>query len=184
MRRHQLEHLVHAAAEITGECEIVVIGSQAILGSFPDAPAPLLMSMEADLFPLSAPDKADAIDGALGDGSPFFQTHGFYAHGVGPETPKAPTGWNARLVRVPVRPRPASRIEATALCLEPHDLVLAKCAAGRPRDWDFAEEALRARLVRIEVLIERLDDMPVSTTECNHIRLMLTGLEARINANG
>ena len=46
MNRAELEHVIQAAAEITGD-EIVVIGSQAILGQFPNAPAPLLRSMEA-----------------------------------------------------------------------------------------------------------------------------------------
>jgi hypothetical protein len=31
--------------------------------------------------------------GALGDGSPFHAAFGYYAHGVGPETAKAPAGW-------------------------------------------------------------------------------------------
>ena len=36
---------------VADDDEIVVIGSQAILGSFPNAPAELLESMEADVFP-------------------------------------------------------------------------------------------------------------------------------------
>ena len=35
MNRSQLEHLIRAAADITGEREIVIIGSQAILGRCP-----------------------------------------------------------------------------------------------------------------------------------------------------
>ena len=50
MRRHELEHLIRAAAAITNEYEIVVIGSQSILGAVPDAPAELLQSMEADMY--------------------------------------------------------------------------------------------------------------------------------------
>lgn len=42
MRREQLEHLIRAAATIADDDEIVVIGSQAILGAFPDAPAELV----------------------------------------------------------------------------------------------------------------------------------------------
>lgn len=38
MQRQQLEHLIRAAAGITGATEIVVIGSQAVLGQFPNAP--------------------------------------------------------------------------------------------------------------------------------------------------
>jgi len=38
MKRSQLEHLIRAAAAITNECEIVVVGSQSILGAVPAAP--------------------------------------------------------------------------------------------------------------------------------------------------
>ena len=44
MRRADLEHIIRAAAEIADDSEIIVIGSQAILASFPDAPAELLLS--------------------------------------------------------------------------------------------------------------------------------------------
>lgn len=162
MRREDLLHVVHAAATVSGETEIVVVGSQSILGANPDPPASLLVSMEADVFPLHAPDKADLIDGALGDGSQFHGTFGYYAHGVGPQTAKAPTGWPQRLVRVPVPPRAASDVEAVALCLEPHDLVLAKLAANRPRDWDFARDAIAAGLLDPVVLRARVHDLPVA----------------------
>ena len=42
MKRHELEHLIRAAGAITGSDEIIVIGSQAILGARPDAPPSLL----------------------------------------------------------------------------------------------------------------------------------------------
>ena len=35
MNRQELEHIVRAAAGITGETEFIVIGSQSILGNFP-----------------------------------------------------------------------------------------------------------------------------------------------------
>lgn len=99
MRRDEFEHVIAAAAEVSGEREIVVIGSQAILGSVPDPPKAMLFSMEADVYPLNAPAKAEEIDGSLGDGSPFHGTYGYYAHGVGPETAIAPRDWEERLVR-------------------------------------------------------------------------------------
>jgi hypothetical protein len=43
MQRPQLEHIIRAAVGITGATEIVVIGSQAVLGQFPNAPADLLV---------------------------------------------------------------------------------------------------------------------------------------------
>lgn len=69
MRREDLYHVVAAAAQIVGESEFVVVGSQAILGSHADAPEALLRSQEVDIYPRSAPEKAIAIEGALGDGS-------------------------------------------------------------------------------------------------------------------
>ncbi len=123
MRRHEFEHVIAAAAEVSAEREIVVIGSQAILGSVEDPPATMLLSMEADVYPRNAPDKAEEIDGSLGDGSPFHGTHGYYAHGVGPETAVAPAGWEERLVRMDIPPRAGRADGAVALCLEVHDLV-------------------------------------------------------------
>ena len=105
MRPHEFEHILAAAARVTGQDEFVVIGGQAILGSSSEPPEGLLESMEADIYPLNDPAAADLIDGALGDGSPFQAAFGYYAHGVGPETAKAPAGWQKRLVRREIPPR-------------------------------------------------------------------------------
>jgi len=40
MTRAALEHILRAASAIANEREFVVIGSQAVLGQYPDAPAP------------------------------------------------------------------------------------------------------------------------------------------------
>jgi hypothetical protein len=42
--------VVAAAANVTGQDEFVVIGSQAILGSVDDPPALMLVSLEADIY--------------------------------------------------------------------------------------------------------------------------------------
>ncbi len=68
----ELEHVLAAAAEVTGEEEFVVIGSQAILGSIAAPPSALLVSMEVDVA-RHAPEAAIQIDGSLGDGSPSVQ---------------------------------------------------------------------------------------------------------------
>src|SRR5881296_4492829 len=94
------EHSIRAAAAITGAQEFIIIGSQAVLGQFPDAPAELLVSIEADVFTLRNPADADLIDGSIGEGSPFHQTFGYYAHGVAAETAVLPAGWQERLVPV------------------------------------------------------------------------------------
>lgn len=70
-----------------------------------------------------------------------------------------------------------------ALCLEPHDLVLAKCAAGRDRDWEFAEEALRAGLVQAEVLMARADDLPLASDDLAHVESMLQAIVKRTRSH-
>ena len=62
MNREQLEHVIGSAATIADDDEIVVIGSQAILGQFPDAPMDLCRSMEADVWPRHHPERAELIE--------------------------------------------------------------------------------------------------------------------------
>lgn len=124
MQRPQLEHIIRAAAGITGADQFVIVGSQAVLGQFPQAPEELLASMEADLFTLRDPADSDLIDGSIGEGSPFHQTFGYYAHGVGAETAVLPAGWNQRLVPV----KNENTGGGAGLCLEVHDLAVSKCS--------------------------------------------------------
>lgn len=167
MRRDQLEHLIRAAGAITNEYEFVVIGSQSILGAFPHAPAELLESMEADLYPLQRPELADLIDGAIGEMSTFNEHFGYYAQGVGPETAILPEGWRDRLLRVQ-GPSTDLRI---GWCLEPHDLAAAKLAAGREKDKTFVLGMLRHGMIDPAELCSRLDDMPISEQRAQILRL-------------
>lgn len=98
MTRAALEHILRAAAAVTNERDIVVIGSQAVLGQYPAAPAALLASIEADVFPRHAPHEGDLIDGAIGELSAFHEAFGYYAHGVDDTTATLPSGWRGRLV--------------------------------------------------------------------------------------
>lgn len=154
MKRQQLEHLIRAAGTISGDDEIVVIGSQAVLGQFPEAPAELLRSMEADVYPRNKPELADLIDGSIGEGSPFHTSFGYYAQGVGADTAVLPRGWEERLVVVQ---GPATR-GTRGLCLEVHDLVISKLVAGRGKDLEFGRVAARHGLVEAETLRARLQD--------------------------
>lgn len=152
MHRQQLEHIIRAATAITGVTELVIIGSQAVLGQFPEAPDELLLSIEADVFSRRDPADSDLIDGSIGEGSPFHQTFGYYAHGVSVETAVLPVGWRERLV--PVRNQNTGG--GTGLCLEIHDLAVSKLAAGREKDFDFITGLLRHDLVQASVIRERL----------------------------
>jgi hypothetical protein len=155
----------------------VIIGSQAIHGEIVDPPDELLQSMEVDMYPLADPDRADDIDGALGDGSWFEYTNGYFAHGVGPTTAKAPTGWMERLVRVDVEPLVPGR-KPVAYCMERHDMILAKLVRGEQRDVDYARVAVRAGLVNAAVLQTRIDDLPVDAAVRSRVKDIVLGLVA------
>lgn len=164
MKRFELEHLIRAAGRIARDREIVVIGSQAVLGQFPDAPAALLASMEADVYPRNHPERADLIDGAIGEGSAFHEQYGYYAQGVGESTATLPTGWRARLVRV----KNPNTEGVAGLCLEVHDLAISKYVAGRPKDLAFTRALARHAMTREQTLRER-----ASATRLEPARLKL-----------
>ena len=152
MKRHELEHLIRAAADIADDDEIVVIGSQSVLGQFPDAPADLLVSTEADMYPRKHPERWELIDGSIGELSPFHDTYGYYAQGVERGTAILPDGWELRLITI----SNANTRGAKGLCLEIHDLVVSKCIAGREKDISFLRTAVAAKMVERTVLLERL----------------------------
>ncbi len=157
MTRHQLEHIIRASAMIADDGELVIVGSQAVLGQFPDAPPFLLRSMGADVFPKNHPDRAELIDGSIGELSPFHESFGYYAQGVGPRTAVLPPGWQARLVPI----RNENTRMATGWCLEIHDLLIAKCVAWREKDIEFIEAALRHGLARVDELERRVAQLEV-----------------------
>jgi len=151
MTRSELEHVIRAAGAIADDREIVIIGSQSVLGQFPDAPAALRASNEADVYPRNRPQRADMVDGAIGEGSRFHEQFGYYAQGVGETTATLPRGWRDRLVAV----SNVNTRGVTGLCLEVHDLAISKYAAGREKDLAFTATLARHRMTAKKTLLER-----------------------------
>jgi hypothetical protein len=157
VNRAALEHLLRAAAAVTGESTFYVVGSAAILPAWPperDIPEVVARSREADLIPASGSlQMVDLIDGALGQDSTFDSTFGYYADGVDFSTVSwAPEGWRDRVIRFET----AATGDAVGLCMEPHDLVVAKLCAGREKDLEFAKGLVQSGLVGREILLQRL----------------------------
>jgi hypothetical protein len=149
MKRAQLEHVLRAAADITREHSFVVIGSQAVLLSHPNAPDELLVSREVDMYPAMAPDKADLIEGAIGVLSQFDEAFGYYADGVSPDTAKMPPDWMqfAKLHYLG---------ELTVIVPDLHDLAVSKCVASRDKDAHWVAALLRHKMIELPRFIERL----------------------------
>jgi hypothetical protein len=174
VNRRQLDHVVRAAAEISGDREIVVVGSQAILAYSGDVPPVMLRSMEADVYPANDPDRAEIIEGAIGAGSIFAESFGYHADGVRPETAKLPRGWEARAIRF----TPANS-QAVAICPAPDDLAVAKLVSGRERDLEWLRAGIGAGLFDVATVRERLNHADV---EPEHIRLADARLSAMAKA--
>ncbi len=160
MRRAELEHTIRAATEIVEQATIIVIGSQAILGSFSEdeLPAQATQSIEVDMAPMNDDDAeslATRLDGALGEWSAFHSTYGYYVQGVGRQTAVLPAEWEDRLVPV----SGANTNGRTGLCLDPHDLCLAKLVAHREKDLTFVGALIEAGLIDPAALAERVDQM-------------------------
>lgn len=98
MRRDQLEHAIRTACQIIGAPEVIVVGSQSILGTYREEQLPpaATMSVEVDVLPIAESNEetarlADLIEGVAGEFSPFEQTHGFSIDGVDLGTSARPT---------------------------------------------------------------------------------------------
>jgi hypothetical protein len=128
MTREQLEHVIRALAAIARIEDIVVIGSQAVPGEFPDAPEELLVSQEADVPYESSRQRRS--DRWLDRGGSFQRSFGYYAHGIDDRTAILPQGWREHLILVTGE----GTHEARGWCLEVHDLAIAKYAAGREKE--------------------------------------------------
>jgi hypothetical protein len=70
MRRDQLEHAIRTACQIIGAPEVIVVGSQSILGTYreDELPAAATMSIEIDVLPIAETNEettrlADLIEG-------------------------------------------------------------------------------------------------------------------------
>jgi hypothetical protein len=171
MRRDQLEHAIRTACQIVNQPEVIVVGSQAILGTYDESqlPTAATMSIEVDILPIADGNDetarlADLIEGVAGEFSAFEELHGFSIDGVDLDTAVLPKGWRDRLVRVQNAntATPAGEQRFTGWCLDKHDLCVAKLCALREKDRNFVRALLDAGLVDAEAIASRLRDLPAS----------------------
>jgi hypothetical protein len=169
MRRDQMEHAIRTACQIIDRPEVIVVGSQSILGTFDEArlPADATMSLEVDILPIADDNAetarlADLIEGVAGEFSPFEELHGFSIDGVDMTTCALPDGWRSRLVKVQNANTAASsgKPQFTGWCLDKEDLCVAKLCAFREKDQNFVAALLDAGLVAPAVIAERLPAVP------------------------
>jgi hypothetical protein len=165
MKKHQLDHVLRAAGEITHEKQFVIIGSQSLHGKHPDVADEIVRSIEVDLIASKNPDATELLN-AIGVDSPFHQSYGYYADPVDATTATLPRGWKGRLVHLP----PGDTGDVKGLCLEPHDLAIAKYVARRDKDVVFTRELARRGLVSRDQLLSLLDQTTLAKVVRERIR--------------
>lgn len=170
MTRDELEHIIRASGDITDQYEFVIVGSQSILGPVPHPDQAFTASMEADIYPKAAPELAEKIDGAIGEGSQFHETHGYYAQGVGPETAVLPAEWLSRVHRV----QSANTNYRVGYCLDVVDLFLSKAVAGREKDRKFCMALLEHGYVKLAHVLDLVPSMPIDANEQRRLRAAIT----------
>jgi len=179
MNREDLEHIIRASADVTKQHEFIILGSQALLGPVPHPEEIFKVSAEADIYPLNAPELADHIDGAIGEGSPFHELHGYYAQGVGPDTAILAEGWMGRLHRV----QNENTNGRVGYCLDVVDLFLSKAAAAREKDRVFCIALLKHGYVRAQDALALVIQMPLSDQDKVRLRARIQRWHKSLTTN-
>ena len=86
------------------------------------------------------------------------QAKGFYLDPVPPELPMAPAGWPQRLRTLMVD-------DIEVRCLEIHDLIVTKLAAGRLKDYEFIAAVLMTKLAHADEARRRILTFPDPHTQ-------------------
>lgn len=153
MKRSLLDELLRDVERITGDRDLVMIGSQAIHAAVTDVPAEVVMSRECDLIFDEADPVVGAIDASLGPDSERAAELLVHVDTVSSSFPFLAPGWDQRLV-------PFGPAAPHVRCLEIHDLVLSKLAAGRLKDYELIAVLLDRTLADLGVVRERIASVP------------------------
>jgi hypothetical protein len=179
MTREQLAHVLHAASRIAQDPDVLVIGSQSILGSYSEdeLPPEATGSMEVDTAFFVDPDeaKSDLVDAMIGGLSQFHNEFGYYPQGVSVNTGVFPAGWIDRLVTYETE----STAPGRGLCLEPHDCVLAKLVRFEEKDQDFAAALVTEGLIDLDILADRVETVPAHPAVIERIRQWIGTMKAK-----
>jgi len=152
MKKREVDHVLRAAGEITREKQFIIVGSQALHGKYPDLADEIVRSAEVDPFAKNHPEKSEYLN-VIGVFSAFHEQYGYYADPVDETTATLPKGWRGRLVNLP----PGDTQGVLGLCLDPHDLAIAKYVAGRDKDLLFNRQLVVRGLLDQTRLLQLLE---------------------------
>ena len=138
------------------------------------------MSAEADIHPIRAPEQGTYIEGAIGQGSLFDETHGYHADGIEGGLPPLPEDWLDRAIPV----RNENTNGALAWCLEVHDIAAAKYAAAREKDLCYTRDLWEFGMLDPDALDERIRTIRIEPPERReHVDVLVRG-QQRLHDTG
>jgi hypothetical protein len=157
-----LQRAVRAIATEFGTDKVFIIGSQAVLVEWPDAPTDMTSTPEIDAYPGNAKlwqamnsdmEASEHINALFGYGSQFHQTHGFYIDGVDEGTAKLPPGWEDRawVRKLDIGGKTVSVVAPSA-----EDLIVSKLARLDPKDQEFIEAYNTGRPLDLTLIEDRV----------------------------
>jgi hypothetical protein len=132
--------------------------------------------MELDIYPRNNYQAAPMLVAKLGRRSVFSKRNGYFLDCVSSELATLPEGWTDRLV--PFRTKNTGGV--TDWCLEIHDLVISKLAAGRPKDLEYITALVTRKLATPLIVKVRIDSIGANTGTKETMRLALKQMLTRI----
>jgi len=162
MRLPSLIHLLTAASSISQCDRIRVLGSSALLVSFPelgDSGQPLEVSYDADLLIEPSDESlASMLHEALGEGSLFSGRTGYHADILRPSIVETlPPAWESRLIKLD--------LPGDIAALSPEDVAAVKLQVGRPKDLALCRHLIHKKLLAPQQIRTRLDATPMPESE-------------------
>src|SRR5258708_2827839 len=132
LRRPDIDHILRAAASLSGHSRFVMVGTGAVIAKAKHIPAIMMMTEEIDIYVEDADDPdwiSDLIDGSIGRDSQFHRTFGYYGDGVSNKTAVMPLDWRQRATEYGTQDG-----LATALGPSTEEIAIAKLCASRDND--------------------------------------------------
>ena len=154
LRRRDIDHILRAAASLSGETRFVMVGTGAVIATANHIPVAMMLTQEIDIYAEDAADPewvSDLIDGSIGRYSQFHRTFGYYGDGVSERTAIMPLDWRSRAVEY-ATPDGA----ATAVCPSAEDIAVAKLCAWREKDQGWLREAFCSGVAKADRMRELL----------------------------
>ncbi|MGD0430365.1 MAG: DUF6036 family nucleotidyltransferase [Acetobacteraceae bacterium] len=146
LRRPDIDHILRAAASLSGHSRFVMVGTGAVIATAKHIPVAMMMTEEIDIYVEDTPDPdwiSNLIDASIGRYSQFHRTFGYYGDGVSERTAVMPLDWRQRATEYTTQDG-----LATAVCPSAEDIAIAKLCAWRDKDQVWLREAFRAGVAK------------------------------------